>query len=310
MANDKLIKQANALTTSKFSSEKHDLNIIYAIMGQIKEDDTPLTLYTIKPANISEHTGRRVRNDDFEKAVNRLLSTIFAITDEKGTLKTTFISSALFLDDGSVTVAIDVRLRPYLFELKKNFTIFGLHAAISLNSVYASRLYLMLCQFRSTGKMWLKVDELKERLGLIAHDGTHKYPLWSMFEKKVLVTAKNEINEKVDFQIDYELKKKGKKIDEIVFSIKKTSLEQEITVLQPQTKALKLSPEEQDKYNRLIERISQPPFSLSKVLIDKVLKWEYSEPRPNPSVWKHIATARDTAGIDNRGAYLVKLLGL
>jgi len=289
------LRQANELTTAKFFSEKYDLNIIYAIMGQIKESDSPTTIYEIRPSNISEHTGRRVRNDDFSKAVNRLLSTIFTITHDKGVLRTTFISSADFRNDGSVTVAIDSRLRPYLFELKRNFTIFGLHTAIALNSVYASRLYLMLCQFRSTGRMWLKVDELRERFCL--NEGTSpKFALWSDFERKVLKVAQDEINEKADFQFDYELKREGKRVSSVDFKFRKS-----IEIKESKAPSV-LDRGDDEKHTRLIERLGS--FGLNDTQISQIFK-----KHEDSSVWKILYDynlRKET--ITNATAYLLKAL--
>lgn len=304
---DKQIRQANALTTSKFFSEKYDLNIIYTIMGQIKESDLPTTLYKIAPSNISEHTGRRVRNDDFSKSVNRLLSTIFSITHEKGILKTTFISSADFQNDGAVTIAIDNRLRPYLFDLKKNFTIFGLHAAIALNSVYSSRLYLMLCQFRSTGEMWVKVDELRERFCL--NGEKPKFVQWADFEKYVLKVAWEEINEKADFQFDYELRREGRKIVAVNFKIRKViKIEANIPTATPistliSTNKIQLKNDD-ERHNRLIDRLSGFGFTENQIV--QILK-----KNTEPELWKIIFDynlIKDT--IKNTVPYLLKAFSL
>jgi Initiator Replication protein len=120
-----------------------------------------------------------------------------------------------------VEIEIGTKLRPYLFALKKNFTIFGLEVAMSLSSKYSKRLYEMLCQFKSTGVLRLSVSELKERFQLINTEGVEQYTRWSNFEKNVLKTAQTEINEKADFQFDYHLKTKGRKITAVEFIFRK-----------------------------------------------------------------------------------------
>lgn len=264
MTKNKLIAQGNELTTARFESTQHERNIVYAIMAQIKNDDLPTATYEIKMSDISIHTGRRMRIDDFQEAIKRLLSRVFTIKDVGGVLQTTFISSAYFDDRGFVSIAIDPRLRPYLFELKKNFTVFGLSTAISLNSIYAKRLYEMLCQFKSTGVLKISVRDFKERCGLINADGTEKLQQWVNFENKVLKIAQAEINEKADFQFDYTLKKEGRKVVGIEFSLRKEIAQEieEVILIQQE--------EPNPKLERMKERMRN--YGLSEKQIMDVLK--------------------------------------
>ena len=217
-----LLAQDNALTAARYEMTALEKNIMYAVMGQIEDSDLATKCYKIAIADISQHTDRRLRNDDFRDAVTRLLTRDFTIKTQDNTfLQSTFIASAEYDDRGMVEIEIGTKLRPYLFALKKNFTIFGLEVAMSLNSKYSKRLYEMLCQFKSTGVLRLSVSELKERFQLTNTEGVEHYTRWSNFERNVLKTAQKEINEKADFKFDYHLKTKGRKIVAVEFVFRK-----------------------------------------------------------------------------------------
>ena len=217
-----LLAQDNALTAARYEMTALEKNIMYAVMGQIEDSDLATKCYKIAIADISQHTDRRLRNDDFRDAVTRLLTRDFTIKTQDNTfLQSTFIASAEYDEEGMVEIEIGTKLRPYLFALKKNFTIFGLEVAMSLNSKYSKRLYEMLCQFKSTGILRLSVSELKERFQLTNTEGVEQYTRWSNFEKNVLKTAQTEINEKADFKFDYHLKTKGRKIIGVEFVFRK-----------------------------------------------------------------------------------------
>jgi plasmid replication initiation protein len=218
---NKLLVQDNALTAARYEMTALEKNIMYAVMAQIEDDDAPTKYYKISTSDIANQTDRRLKNGEFEKAITRLLTRDFVIKASDGLLQSTFISSAKYFNDGNVEIEISTRLRPYLFALKKNFTIFGLEVAMSLNSKYAKRLYEMLCQFKSTGLLRLSVEELKERFQLISTEGVEQYARWSSFEKNVLQAAQNEINEKADFKFDYHLKKQSRKITAVEFVFRK-----------------------------------------------------------------------------------------
>ncbi len=220
---NKLLVQDNALTAARYEMTALEKNIMYAVMSQIEDTDVATKCYKIAINDISQHTDRRLRNDDFRDAITRLLTRDFTIKTQDGKfLQATFISSAEYDTEGGVEIEIGIKLRPYLFALKKNFTIFGLEIAMSLTSKYSKRLYEMLCQFKSTGILRLSVLELKERFQLVSEDGVEQYSRWSNFEKNVLQTAQNEINEKADFKFDYKLKKQGRKITAVEFIFRKS----------------------------------------------------------------------------------------
>jgi plasmid replication initiation protein len=282
---NRLLVQDNALTSARYEMTALEKNIMYAVMSQIEDTDLPTKCYKIAIADISQHTERRLRSDDFREAVTRLLTRDFAIKTQDGKLlQATFISSAEYDTEGYVEIEIGIKLRPYLFALKKNFTIFGLEVAMSLHSKYSKRLYEMLCQFKSTGILRLSVVELKERFQLISAEGVEQYTRWSNFEKNVLQTTQNEINEKADFKFDYKLKKNGRKIVSVEFVFRKPEPPPTIVPTTAESVFVQVSPLPSDaKHERMLERLrayglvteqlnrivaKHPPTVINKALYD------------------------------------------
>lgn len=218
---NKLLVQDNALTTARYEMTAIEKNIMYAVMSQIEDTDSPIKYYDISTADISNQTDKRLKNGEFEKAITRLLTRDFTIKAIDGVIQLTFIASAKYKTNGRVEIEVSTRLRTYLFTLKKNFTTFGLEVAMSLKSKYAKRLYEMLCQFKNTGLIRVSIQELKERFQLISTEGVEQYARWSSFEESVLLVAQTEINEKAEFQFDYHLKKEGRKITAVEFVFRK-----------------------------------------------------------------------------------------
>jgi plasmid replication initiation protein len=299
---NKLLVQDNALTAARYEMTALEKNIMYAVMAQIEDDDAPTKYYKISTSDITHQTDRRLKNGEFEKAITRLLTRDFVIKASDGLLQSTFISSAKYTHDGNVEIEISTRLRPYLFALKKNFTIFGLEVAMSLNSKYAKRLYEMLCQFKSTGLLRLSVEELKERFQLISTEGVEQYARWSSFEKNVLQAAQNEINEKADFKFDYHLKKQSRKITAVEFVFRKPkpapTVIQVVATPVPRPKSSPTDP----KHERMLERFRG---------------YGLLEEQTNKIVAKHTAEAINKVlydldcnkeSVKNTAAYLLKVL--
>ena len=82
---------------------------------------------------------------------------------------------------------------------------FKLAAALSLQSIYAKRIYEFLCMNRNVegGAFEVDVMDLKLRFNIIDETGKDSYPAWFNFKKRVLEPAQREINEKADITFQY-----------------------------------------------------------------------------------------------------------
>ncbi|MPY09104.1 RepB family plasmid replication initiator protein, partial [Moraxella catarrhalis] len=103
-----------------------------------------------------------------------------------------------------------------ILNLTKNFTWYEIRQLSRLGK-YSIRLYELLCQYRSTGRLIIKLDELRHRLGLLPDD----YTDMSNFKRKVLVFAIDEILKFTDIEkLEYEQQKQGRTIVGFDFSFK------------------------------------------------------------------------------------------
>ncbi len=286
---NKLLVQDNALTTARYEMTAIEKNIMYAVMSQIEDTDSPLKYYEISSSEMSIQTHKRLKNGEFEKAITRLLTRDFTIKAIDGLIQSTFIASAKYKTNGQVEIEISTRLRPYLFALKKNFTTFGLEVAMSLNSKYAKRLYEMLCQFKNTGLIRVSIQELKERFQLISTEGVEQYARWSSFEENVLLVAQTEINEKAEFQFDYHLKREGRKITAVEFVFRKPTTPSKTETVAP---VIAITPVI-SRNARMIERLTDYGFNAEQVMkvtakhTEKVINKQLYELDCNKETVKH-----------------------
>jgi plasmid replication initiation protein len=293
---NKLIAQDNLVTTARYEMSALEKNIIYSVMAQIEDNDPPSKFYKISISDIEDTKDVRVHQDRFDEAIKKLLTRELVIMKPDGSkLRITVISSADYDLDGHVEIGIDLKMRPYLFELKKNFTIFSLEVATSLKSKYSKRLYEMLCQFKSTGFLRISVEELRERFEL----SNEQYERWSNFEKNVLKTAQTEINEKSDFKFDYHLKKHKKRIVSIEFIFRKPEAKAELipTITIP----IAVAPPIQPINLRMIERLKN--YGLNPEQINKIAL-KHMESVINKQLYE-LDCNKET--VKNTAAYLLKI---
>ena len=191
----------------------------------------------------------------------KLISRVYSIKEGEDTLQVSMISSARHIKGkGKIAIKFDSEVRPYLFNLKERFTKYGFFVAMSLQSLYAKRLYEMICQFKNTGIMRIKIDELKVSLCILdPKTGKDKYVNWTTFDKKVLEVAKKELDQHADISFTYEAKKQGRKY---------TDLEFKISYKDPQL-AIETKNLNNNLYRRLTDRFQLSPWQ-ADILIKQV----------------------------------------
>lgn len=190
-------------------------------MSQLKAADTDSTKYYLSVKDLSEYESK-INYGQVRESVSELIGAKIIIRLPNGNdMETTFFSSAEYMEgQGMVELSMDERIRPYFFDLKKNFTAFELHAATSLKGKYSKRIYEMLSQYANVGKFEIDVKELKEKMGIInKKSGKDKYPKWGLFTKRVLDVAEKEMSKYTNLKFDYEPIKVGRKFSRLKFII-------------------------------------------------------------------------------------------
>ncbi len=104
---------------------------------------------------------------------------------------------------------------PYVCQLKKNFTKINPEELARLGSFYSYRIYFLMMQWRSTGKVVISISDLRDEFELI-----DKYTLFADFKKRVLDVAVDEISKYTEYDVQYNLIKKGRKYTHVEFKFK------------------------------------------------------------------------------------------
>ena len=183
--------------------------------------DMPLRIDALRYADVFGTT-RQNAYMRMKEAEETLFNRRFSFFDEDGKLvKSRWISQVKYLDNEG---AIEIVFTPAVVQgisringVKEFFTQYLLSQTANLKSVYSSRLYELLIQWRSTGKTpIINLEDFRAQLG-VEED---QYKLMSDFKKRVLDLAINDINEKTDIKATYQQHKKGRSISGFSFTFK------------------------------------------------------------------------------------------
>jgi plasmid replication initiation protein len=213
-----LVKQHNALICSKHELTQTQMKIILAVIGKIQKEDEDFKDYCFYVKDFLD-----VINPDAEwkknynfiiESIKGILSKPLHIRTEKGDLICNWLAEAdTEKDSGLVRLKFPPSLKPYLLQLREQFTTFKLEYILSLNSIYSIRIYELLKQFKSTGVRSISLEEFKRILVI-----PNSYKISDI--KNVLNRAKEEISEKTDIEFTYTLNKPARKVTSITFYIR------------------------------------------------------------------------------------------
>ena len=118
---------------------------------------------------------------------------------------------------GAVYFQFSTDLIPLITNLKEYFTSYYLSQTSDFSSTYATRLFELLMQWKSTNSIpIMALHELRNSLGV----EENQYKLVADFKKRVLDIAVNQINETTDYKIEYEQHKEGRTITGFSFKFK------------------------------------------------------------------------------------------
>lgn len=116
---------------------------------------------------------------------------------------------------GNIEIYFDNDLTPYLLQLQNRFTQYQLKNILNLRNKYSVRIYELMKQREGLEKREFRLDELREILMIEPEQYSRMYD----FERFVLKSTKEEINNHTDILIDYEKVKRGRKVVGIRYSI-------------------------------------------------------------------------------------------
>jgi len=220
-ANNNVVTKSNILIEANYKLTITEQKIVLFLVSIIRKDDDDFKTYTLPIKQFYELLGYKgnPKYSEMKKITKNLIGKVVEIKEGKKLKQMSWLSYVEYNEnDGSVNLSFDPRLKPYLLQLKREFTSYKLKNVMELKSGYSIRIYEILKKWQPIKEVEIPLKELREMVG-----ATDKYLEYHNFKKRVLTTSKNEIEEKTDISFDYEELKKGKRVASIRFSIHSNS---------------------------------------------------------------------------------------
>jgi plasmid replication initiation protein len=114
--------------------------------------------------------------------------------------------------DGSITVTFSNHIMPYLAQVRQKFVLYNLKEIANFGSLYSTRLYELIQEFKDTGYIIKSVAELREIFAV-----GKKFPDYNNFKRKTFAHAVDEINAQYEMNLKFEELKEGRRVVSIRF---------------------------------------------------------------------------------------------
>lgn len=225
---EKTVVKANELIQkSRFNLSLQQQKIVLYLISQISPFDEDFKLYEFSIQQFCKVCGIDFGHYAELKEQIKIIadkSIWIQLPNGKETLLRWIEKPFLNERDGVIQIRLDADMKPYLLQLKENFTSYELIWTLHFRSKYTIRLYELIksIHFHELEE-YERVFSLEELRRLL---DAEKYERWVHFRQRVLDPAVQEVNEYSDKNLKWQPIKRGRSIERIRFTITaKDSLE-------------------------------------------------------------------------------------
>ena len=220
-----IVCQSNKLIEARYSLTTNEQKLVVIMIALINKDDEDFKDYKIRILEFSNLL--KLKNKNIHRQVRELLlrlldRTIVIEKSKHSFLGMGWVSSAEYIaEKGIVELSFDKKLKPYLLELKKEFTKLDLFKIIQFRSNYTIRIYMLLKQYEKIGVREFDLLDFKKKLRV-----EKLYPRFNNLRQRIIQQAKKEFDEKdkqghflSDINFHFEPIKRGRSVTRIRFII-------------------------------------------------------------------------------------------
>lgn len=220
--------QANALVGGRQALKLNSAKLIRSAIMQVVKEDAELKPYIITIQELASLLGVTEANlyRDIEDITDDIIKNPVYIQErtikKERWIKIPWVSRCEYRSDYGVAIKLNDELKPFLLNLKKQYTQYTLDSVLSMKSVYSIRLYellqskIMVQMLPQQGvDIEMDIQDIKESCDCNAKS----YDVFANFRRRVIDVAVKEINEKTIYRISYTCVKDGRSVKSILFHL-------------------------------------------------------------------------------------------
>ena len=175
---------------------------------------------------------------------------------------------------GTITIQFTDSIMPYLAQVRERFVLYNLKEIANFGSLYTTRLYELIQDFKETGWLLKSVSQLREVFAV-----GNNLKLYADFKRKTFAHACQEINDNYDIGLRFEELKEGRKVVEVKFFFKQTIVTQVTNQKTGKTTNIYSKPKTQTNTRK---KVKQASLSSSPDILEGQLAFMELKPEVKP----------------------------
>ena len=176
--------------------------------------------------------------------------------------------------EGCITVKFTDDIMPYLAQVRKKFVLYNLKEIANFGSLYTTRLYELIQEFKETGWVLKSVEQLRDIFAV-----GEKFKAYKDLKRYTFAYACQEINNNYDMGLRFEELKEGRKIVAVKFFFKQTIVTQVTNQKTGKTTNIYSKPKTQTNTRKKVKKAS---LSSSLDILEGQLSFMELKPEVKP----------------------------
>lgn len=223
LRNKTVVKANELIQKSRFNLSLQQQKMVLYLISQISPYDEDFKLYEFsipefcRVCGIDMTSGKNYQ--DLKQAIKEIAdkSLWINIDEDEETLLRWIEKPYINKKSGVIKIRLDEDMKPFLLQLKQNFTQYELIYTLHFKSKYTIRLYELLKSIHfhelETYTRKYSIDELRRILG------AETYTEYRDFKRRVLEPSVKEVNDYSDKAVSYEEIKNGRRVTGVQFTL-------------------------------------------------------------------------------------------
>lgn len=207
-----------------------------------------------------------------KKAIDKLMKTDIKVErpENNSIVRINICSQAEYKKrEGSIIIQFTDSIMPYLSQVRQKFVLYNLKEIADFNSLYTTRLYELIQQFKDTGYLVKSLEQLREVFAV-----GDKFKKYNHFKNRTFDHACKEINNNYEMNLGYEEIKEGRKVVAVKFVFKKTKIHKVTNQRTGIEKNLYVKPKKQNKKSK------EPKKDYPKDVLDGQMSFDEIKKEP------------------------------
>lgn len=213
-----VVKDNRIIRNVRYSLSAQEQKLIIYAISKVVAEDKELKKITFKLNDYFNIVGSTNSGKDYQRVkatIRELRNKSWWIKDgDKEILFAWLDTARVNPKTREIELTLSESLKPYLIDLRQNFTKYELINVLCLRSKYSIRLYEIYKSYLWLSRWEVSLDEFREII-----DVKDRYLDFTEFKRNVINPSIKEINKYTDLTISMETLKSGRNIDKLIFNI-------------------------------------------------------------------------------------------